>query len=76
MSIIYKCRHCGHIIGELKQQEVDVSALGWDRLTPEDKQEMIQYQENGEIHLQVICENCQESLGRHPQYHELDFFIQ
>lgn len=76
MSIVYKCRHCGQVIGELEKNAIDTSMLGWDKLSMEDKQEMFHYQSNGDIHIQVICENCEETLGQHPQYHELDFFIQ
>jgi len=76
MSIVYTCRHCGHKIGILKQQVVDTSMLGFDQLTVQQKQEMIQYKENGDIHVQSICEDCHETLELNPQYHELDNFIQ
>lgn len=76
MSIVYKCRHCGHEIGKLEQQEVDTSMLGLDKLSAEDQLEMVRYQNNGDVHIQTICESCEESLGSHPRYHELDYFIQ
>ncbi|HLQ97615.1 MAG TPA: anti-sigma-F factor Fin family protein [Candidatus Dormibacteraeota bacterium] len=76
MSYVYMCRHCGHVIGELEQSILTASKLGFDRLSTEDKQEMIRYQSNGEIHIKSICESCQETLGNNPHYHELDFFIQ
>lgn len=76
MSIVYKCRHCGHVLGTLERESVTVSQLGLNELSTEDKKEMIQQQRNGDVHIQTICENCEESLGHHPQYHELDFFIQ
>lgn len=76
MSIVYKCRHCGQVIGELSKKYDQVISLGWDQLSDEDKQEMIQYQDNGDIHVQAICEGCEDSLHHHPHYHELDFFIQ
>ncbi|PAV28566.1 hypothetical protein CIL05_16665 [Virgibacillus profundi] len=76
MSIVYKCRHCGHVIGKLEQQVVDTSMLGLDQLTVKEKEEMIKYQNNGDVQIQAICENCEETLGQHPHYHELEFFIQ
>jgi len=76
MSIVYNCRHCGQKIGELEHQVVDTTALGFDQLTAKEKQEMIHYQPNGEIHVKSICDNCHETLDQHPQYHELDYFIQ
>ncbi len=76
MSIVYKCRHCGHTIGKLDHQVVTTSMLGWDKLTPQDKQRMIQYKENGDVHIQSICENCEDSLRQHPDYYELEYFLQ
>jgi len=63
------------MIGKLNQQVVSTSMLGWDKLTPQDKQKMIQYKENGDVHIQAICENCEDSLGQHPDYYELEYFI-
>ncbi|GAB3054570.1 anti-sigma-F factor Fin [Virgibacillus ainsalahensis] len=76
MSIVYKCRHCGGVIGKLEQQVIDTSMLGFDQLTSKEKEDMIKYKDNGDVHIQAICENCEETLGNHPHYHELDFFIQ
>ncbi|WP_284140724.1 MULTISPECIES: anti-sigma-F factor Fin family protein [unclassified Virgibacillus] len=76
MAIIYTCRHCQDTVGKLAEQYVDTSLLGWDYLTIEEKKEMIHYHSNGDISIQTICESCQETLGQHPQYHELDYFIQ
>lgn len=50
--------------------------LGLDQLTSAEKKKMIQYESNGQLHIYVICESCEESLTQHPDYHKLDFFIQ
>lgn len=76
MSFVYKCRHCGHVIGKLKQETLHASRLGLDQLSTEDTKDMIRYQDNGDIHIRSICESCEETLGHHPHYHELEFFIQ
>jgi len=76
LSIVYNCRHCGLEIGRLDNQMIDTSLLGFNQLSAEEKQEMIQYRDNGDILVRTICESCQETLGENPQYHELDFFIQ
>ncbi|MFD1362577.1 anti-sigma-F factor Fin [Lentibacillus salinarum] len=76
MPIVYKCRHCGQEIGRLEQQVVDESMLGLDQLSAEDKRDMISYEANGDVRIKAICENCEASLGSHPHYHELDYFIQ
>lgn len=76
MSIVYKCTHCQHVIGRLRKSDAYKSKLGLDMLSNADKEDMIHYQTNGDIHIQTICESCEASLNNHPQYHELDFFIQ
>jgi hypothetical protein len=76
MSVVYNCRHCGHVIGEINDQIVDTTILGWNTLSDKEKKEMIEYKSNGDVHIQAICENCEETLGTHPEYHELDYFIQ
>lgn len=76
MSVIYRCRHCGQKIGEVDHRYLDTSILGFDELTAKEKQEMIRYQENGDIQVSAICDSCYETLSQHPEYHELDYFIQ
>lgn len=76
MSIIYTCRHCGQDIGTLEQTVVDTTLLGLDKLSIGETKEMIHFKQNGDVLIQVICESCEEALEDHPQYHELDYFIQ
>lgn len=76
MSIVYTCRHCGHVVGKLEEAVMSTAKLGWDQLTNEERKEMIHYQSNGDVHIKTICESCEESLEHHPHYHELDFFLQ
>ncbi|MEW9675302.1 anti-sigma-F factor Fin family protein [Lentibacillus sp. L22] len=76
MSIVYRCRHCGQVVGRINQQVVDEAMLGLDKLSVADKKEMVDYQEDGDVQIKTICENCEASLGANPQYHELDYFIQ
>lgn len=76
MPIIYNCRHCGQEIGKLEQDIVDTTMLGLDKLSTGETKEMIHFKKNGDVHIQAICESCEETLGSHPHYHELDYFIQ
>lgn len=76
MSVIYQCRHCGQKIGEVDHQFLDTTMLGFNELTAEEKQEMIRYEKNGNIHVSAICDDCYDTLSKHPEYHELDHFIQ
>ncbi|WP_042220778.1 anti-sigma-F factor Fin family protein [Oceanobacillus manasiensis] len=76
MPIIYKCRHCTKEIGRLDQHVVESTMLGFDQLTTKEKEDMIKYNANGDMEIISICESCEDTLGHHPHYHELDFFIQ
>jgi len=75
VAIVYKCKHCHQIIGTLDAKVVDTATLGWDQLTAEEQQTMIVYEENGQITVRTICENCERTLTQHPEYHALDHFI-
>lgn len=76
MAIHYNCRHCGVTIGKLDLEHVSSSQLGFDHLDDNERQEMVQYDQLGDIHVKSICEDCQEALNRNPDLHQLDTFIQ
>lgn len=76
MAIVYQCRHCSQLIGKLEEQMIESSLLGFDQLTPKEKQEMIEYKSNGDVHVYAICDHCEAAFAEHPHYHELDYFIQ
>lgn len=76
MSIIYTCRHCKQHVGQLNQKVIETSSLGLNQLSAEERKEMVCYQSNGDIRIDVICESCEKALLEHPEYHELDYFIQ
>lgn len=76
MAIRYECRHCGKTIGKLDNFAGNEHDLGFQALTNEERLEMIEYEQNGDIKVKAICENCQEALERNPAFHQLDSFIQ
>ncbi|WP_246946033.1 anti-sigma-F factor Fin [Bacillus pinisoli] len=75
MSIHYKCRHCGVSVGKIDTMSVDSQALGFHQLDDQDRMNMISYQNDGDIHVKTICEDCHEALERNPQFHEAETFI-
>ncbi|MBB6447470.1 anti-sigma-F factor Fin family protein [Bacillus benzoevorans] len=75
MAIHYHCRHCGMKIGMIDQVSVEAERLGLNKLTDEERHEMITYNENGDLHIKSICEDCQESLQKNPEYYQNDFLI-
>ncbi|APH06722.1 anti-sigma-F factor Fin family protein [Bacillus weihaiensis] len=76
MALHYHCRHCGVKVGSLEQQSISSEQLGFTSLTNEERQEMITYQQNGDVHIKTICEDCQDALNRNPDLHQYDRFIQ
>ncbi len=75
MSINYRCRHCGTDMGSLSQVSIHSDKLGIHKLTEEERLNMVNYEQNGDISIKTICEDCQESLERNPDYHGLDYII-
>lgn len=75
LALHYFCRHCGVKIGSIKQMYVDAEKLGFHKLSESDRMEMISYEPTGDIHIKSICEDCQESLEKNPDYHQYDFII-
>ncbi|KAF1678532.1 anti-sigma-F factor Fin [Bacillus mexicanus] len=76
MALHYYCRHCGVKVGSLESSAVSTGSLGFQHLTNEERNDMISYKENGDVHVSTICEDCQEALDRNPHYHEHHTFIQ
>jgi hypothetical protein len=54
-------------LGEI-DTPVSEQELGFHTLTPEERRDILQYRENGDIIAQVTCEHCQESLERNPEW--------
>lgn len=76
MAILYRCRHCGTAVGQLEDSAVHSEQLGFHHLTNDERKEMIQYEQNGDITVKTICEDCQEALERNPEFHQWQTFIQ
>ncbi|MEI5909497.1 anti-sigma-F factor Fin family protein [Bacillus spongiae] len=75
MAIHYHCRHCGVKLGSIANSVISAEQLGLHKLSDKERQEMVTYQQNGDVEIQSICEDCQESLQRNPEYHGLDYLL-
>ncbi|MFB5663756.1 anti-sigma-F factor Fin [Alteribacillus sp. HJP-4] len=76
MAIRYYCRHCGTNIGALDDEKLLVSPqLGLDQLTDEEQQEIIHYGSDGNVHIRVTCEDCEEALEHNPDFYGMDRWI-
>lgn len=76
MTLHYYCRHCGVKVGSIDQNLLSSDHLGFDRLTSDERKEMISYEHNGDVHVKIICEDCQDALERNPDLHQYENFIQ
>ncbi|WP_280772193.1 anti-sigma-F factor Fin family protein [Salipaludibacillus daqingensis] len=74
MAIHYYCRHCHQKIGSIPST-IDSRQLGIDQLNEQEKQEMIEYDTKGHVHIRTICEDCEQTLKQYPTYHEQESFI-
>lgn len=75
MAIHYYCRHCQKNIGTISKWEADLEQLGINTLTLEERTEMIDYDSQGNLHVKVICEECENILRDNPDYHENESFL-
>lgn len=66
MTIRYVCRSCRQVLAEFPETTYQVQ-LGLGTLTPEERMEMIQEDEEGNMQIQIICEYCQDALLHHPE---------
>lgn len=67
MTVKYLCRYCDAAIGYIDDDQVTEMQLGFHWLTPEERKDIISYEINGEIRVQVVCETCQEMLQYNPE---------
>ena len=57
MSLIYKCSQCGKIIDDLDVERVNEKMLGFDILTPEEREDIIEARGDN-TYVNVICDDC------------------
>ena len=50
--------------------------LGFHQLTASEYDELLHYDKLGNLHVQVICEDCEEALRHNPSLHGIDYIIQ
>ncbi|MBM7097940.1 MULTISPECIES: anti-sigma-F factor Fin family protein [Alteribacter] len=76
MAIHYQCRHCGTKLGTISEWTADEKTLGFHMLDEEERENMIRYDNRGDIHVDTICEDCEKTLSDHPDYHQYESFLQ
>lgn len=76
MGLYYTCRHCGTCLGMIPKQSVNIEKLGFHLLSAEEHHELIMYDPLGNIHVKIICEDCEAALTYNPNLHGIDYIIQ
>lgn len=74
--IKYVCKHCGHHLGSIDQMVVSEDRLGFESLTPQERESIISYEANGDVVANVVCEYCQEALETNPELMLLSNLLQ
>lgn len=67
MSIKYVCKYCKTNMGEIHSDQVSEMQLGFHSLTPEERKDIIAYNPNGEIMVNITCDHCHEIFVSHPE---------
>lgn len=67
MFVKYACKYCASAIGEIEHQDLSEQRLGFHFLTPEERKDIIAYNQDGHILVKVICDYCNEALHTNPE---------
>jgi hypothetical protein len=64
MKIFYSCDSCGEPIDCLEVDRLDEEKFGFDRLTADERQDIIRYDATADVlYVQSLCDSCIEALG-------------
>ncbi|MBC8015186.1 MAG: DUF2757 family protein [Sporomusaceae bacterium] len=64
MKIYYTCENCGESIDMIEVDRVDEAKFGFDRLTAEERQDIIKTDSLANaMYVHSLCDECIESLG-------------
>lgn len=75
MGIRYQCKHCGTNMGEVGFEHYGTIQKGLQNLTEQERDESVTHSK-GNLDIQVICDDCQETVEENPHYFEYGHFIQ
>ncbi|MCM3786495.1 anti-sigma-F factor Fin family protein [Neobacillus mesonae] len=67
MAIHYVCKHCRTSIGQIDAAHVTESQLGLHFLTPAERRDIIAYNSNGEMIVNITCDYCNEAILVNPE---------
>ncbi|GIQ67281.1 DUF2757 family protein [Xylanibacillus composti] len=67
MAVTYLCRHCGSKLGEINRTDIQEAQLGFHFLTPDERRDIIAYNQNGDVTVKVTCDYCSQALEANPE---------
>lgn len=67
MTVKYVCRHCTAPMGEINNSDVSEVQLGFHFLTPEERSDIITYNQGGDVVVRLTCDYCRKALEEHPE---------
>ena len=76
MAIRYTCRHCETEIGTLPFESVKETVLLLQKIDKGEVEHFLTYEKDGELTVRCICEQCEQSLQRFPDYYTLNKWLQ
>ena len=76
MAIRYTCRHCATEIGTLPFESVKDTILQLQKADEGQEEQFLTYEKDGDLTVRCICEQCEQSLQRFPDYYTLNKWLQ
>ena len=63
MKVTYICDCCGVTIDNLEDPRLNEEKLGINTLTPEEREDIIKYDDNNGLIIYSLCDQCGEEMG-------------
>ncbi|SDJ17107.1 anti-sigma-F factor Fin [Natribacillus halophilus] len=75
MALYYHCRQCGTEMGIISASGKSYRDLGFGLLSQQDQEEMMNVDQAGHVHVDILCESCDEATALNPDLHEQTVWI-
>ncbi|GAK01400.1 anti-sigma-F factor Fin [Geomicrobium sp. JCM 19055] len=72
MVVYYHCKQCNAELGTVSSREAMDYDLGFSVLNQEEKKEVLETDEQGNLHVHALCDTCYEMSQASPHVHEQD----
>lgn len=67
MAVNYICKYCKSNMGKLDSSIISEQRLGFHSLTADERKDIITYNLNGDIEVQLVCDYCNDALSNNPE---------